>query len=98
MELYSGAHLIEAEIGGRPLYLPLLVGEREAVLVDCGTRRHAAEDIPRYLARINLPGKALTFALITHPDTSHSGGAGEVARRSPYIRISAVPAYRAHIV
>ena len=97
MELYSGAHLIEAEIGGRPLYLPLLVGEREAVLVDCGTRRHAAEDIPRYLASINLPGKALTFALITHPDTDHSGGAGEVARRYPHIRLICGAADRALI-
>ncbi len=30
MEIYSGAHLIESEIGGRPLYLPLLIGEAEA--------------------------------------------------------------------
>ena len=72
MEIYSGAHLIECEIGGRPLYLPLLIGEAEAVLLDCGTRSHAAKDIPEYLAKIGLPEDALTFLVVTHPDLDHS--------------------------
>jgi glyoxylase-like metal-dependent hydrolase (beta-lactamase superfamily II) len=88
MEIYPGAHLIECEIGGRPLYLPLLIGEREAVLLDCGTRFHAADDVPRYLAKIGLSGEALTWLVITHPDTDHSGGAGEMERRYPHLRIA----------
>jgi hypothetical protein len=32
VEIYPGAHRIECEIGGRPLYLPLLIGKREAAL------------------------------------------------------------------
>jgi glyoxylase-like metal-dependent hydrolase (beta-lactamase superfamily II) len=74
-------------MGGRPLYLPLLVGKTEAMLLDCGTRHHAAKDIPEYLAKIDLSEDALTFLVITHPDTDHSGGAGELARRYPRLRI-----------
>jgi glyoxylase-like metal-dependent hydrolase (beta-lactamase superfamily II) len=87
MEIYPGTHLIECEVGGRPLYLPLLLGEKEAVLLDCGTRSHAAGDVPKYLAKIGLPREALTFLVITHPDTDHSGGAGELARTYPRLRV-----------
>jgi glyoxylase-like metal-dependent hydrolase (beta-lactamase superfamily II) len=87
MQIYPGAHLIECEVGGRPLYLPLLIGETESVLLDCGTRTHAAKDIPEYLGEIDLPEDALTFLVITHPDTDHSGGAGEFARSYPHLRI-----------
>ena len=87
MEIYPGAHLIECEVGGRPLYLPLLIGEKEAVLVDCGTRSHAAEDVSNYMEKIHLPGEALTLLVITHPDTDHSGGAGELASAHPRLRI-----------
>lgn len=55
MEIYPGAHLIEWE---RLLYLPLLVGDSETVLLDCGTRSHAAEGIPTYLAKIGLRAQA----------------------------------------
>ena len=87
MEIYPGAHVIECEVGGRPLYLPLLIGETEALLLDCGTRSHAAEDIPKYLAKVGLLKDRLTFVLITHPDTDHSGGAGEMVRRYPHLRL-----------
>lgn len=86
MKIYPGAHLIECEIGGRPLHLPLLIGESETVLVDCGTRSHAAEDIPKYIDNIGLPASRLTFLVITHPDVDHSGGVGELARRYPHLR------------
>ncbi len=87
MEIYPGAHLIECEIGGRPLRLPLLMGESDTVLVDCGTRSHAAGDIPRYIDKIGLPASRLTFLVITHPDVDHSGGAGELVRRCPHLRV-----------
>ncbi len=57
------------------------------MLLDCGTRSHAAKDIPEYLAKIGFPEDALTFLVITHPDLDHSGGAGELARRYPHLRI-----------
>lgn len=97
MEIYTGAHLIECEIGGRPLHLPLLIGESETVLMDCGTRSHAAWDIPKYLEKIGLPASKLTILLITHPDVDHSGGAGELATRYPNLRIICGAADRALI-
>ena len=94
MQIYPGAHLIECEVGGRPLYLPLLIGETEAVLLDCGTKSHAAGDIPESLAKISLPEDRLTFLVITHPDTDHSSGTGEMSRRYPYLRIMCGAAHR----
>lgn len=88
MQLYLGAHLIECEFGGRPLYLPLLIGEDEAVLVDCGAKTHAAKDIPAYCEKIGLPREKLTWLIITHPDVDHCGGAAEMARRYPNLRIA----------
>jgi glyoxylase-like metal-dependent hydrolase (beta-lactamase superfamily II) len=88
MELYAGAHLIECEIGGRPLFLPLLVGPREAVLFDSGTRSHAATKIPAYLEKIGLAPEALTWLIITHPDLDHCGGIGELTRRYPNLRVA----------
>lgn len=86
MELYPGAHLIECEIGGRPLYLPLLLEGGEAVLLDCGTAQHASREIPDYLQKIGR--QELTWLLITHPDGDHCGGLAEIKRRYPSVRVA----------
>ena len=88
MEIYPGAHLIECEVGGRPLYLPLLLEGREALLMDCGTRAHAENEIPRYLDGLGLGQDALTWLVITHPDTDHCGGVAEMKRRYPGLQIA----------
>jgi glyoxylase-like metal-dependent hydrolase (beta-lactamase superfamily II) len=81
MELYNGSHLIECEFGGRPLYIPLLLGDREAVLLDCGAKCHAARDIPAYLENLRISVDSNIWLVITHPDVDHCGGAAELARR-----------------
>jgi len=86
MELYPGAHLIECEISGRPLYLPLLLDGNQAMLLDCGTTHHAAQEVPAYLDRIGC--NALTWLVITHPDGDHCGGVAEIKRRYPNVRIA----------
>jgi glyoxylase-like metal-dependent hydrolase (beta-lactamase superfamily II) len=83
MELYPGADLIECEIGGRPLYLPLLHEGRICLLLDCGTRNHALQEIPQFLQQFLRGEKELTWAVITHPDGDHCGGLGEIKRRNP---------------
>lgn len=88
MELYPGAHLIECEIGGRPLYLPLLLEEREAVLLDCGTWGHAEREIPDFLDKLGVKAESLAWLIITHPDIDHCGGTGEIKRRHPAVRIA----------
>lgn len=88
MELYAGAHLIELEIVGRPLRLPLLIEDRRALLIDCGTRLHALDEIPTCLAKLGVETENLEWLVITHPDADHCGGAGEFARRYPNLRIA----------
>jgi glyoxylase-like metal-dependent hydrolase (beta-lactamase superfamily II) len=97
VELYPGADLIECEIGGRPLYLPLLRQGREALLLDCGTRSHAQKDVPAYLDRAGLVTEALTWLVVTHPDGDHCGGTAEIKRQHPNIRIACGEADRALI-
>jgi len=87
MELYPGADIIECEIVGRPLYLPLLREGKESLLIDCGTQRHATNDIPSYLNRLALGSDDLKWLVITHPDGDHCGGSGETKRRYPKVHI-----------
>jgi glyoxylase-like metal-dependent hydrolase (beta-lactamase superfamily II) len=88
MQLYPGADLIECEINGRPLYLPLLREGNESAIIDCGTRRHAQKDVPGALGRLGLDGERLTWLMVTHPDGDHCGGTAEIKRRYPLVRIA----------
>ncbi|MGB8011874.1 MAG: MBL fold metallo-hydrolase [Terriglobales bacterium] len=88
MEIYPGADLIECEIGGRPLYLPLLREGGEALLLDCGTQSHAANDVPAYLKQLGLGQEDLTWLIMTHPDGDHCGGSAEIKRRYPGVRLA----------
>ena len=95
IQLYSGAGLIECEINGRPLYLPLLREGDQSVLIDCGTLKHAERDIPSALAQVGI--SELTWLLITHPDGDHCGGSAETKKRNPNLRIACGDADRALI-
>lgn len=86
MEIYPGADLIECEINGRPLWLPLLREGSKAVLLDCGTRMHAAGEIPAELGRLGV--EDLTWLIVTHPDGDHCGGTLEMARRFPAMNLA----------
>jgi glyoxylase-like metal-dependent hydrolase (beta-lactamase superfamily II) len=97
VEPYPGAHLIECEINGRPLYLPLLREGPEAMLIDCGTRFHAQDDVPRALTHLGIKREELTWLLITHPDGDHCGGSAEIKRQHPAVRIACGEADRAMI-
>jgi glyoxylase-like metal-dependent hydrolase (beta-lactamase superfamily II) len=95
MEIYPGADLIECEIVGRPLHLPLLREGSATALLDCGTRLHAAEDIPECLSRLGVESRDLDWLIITHPDGDHCGGAAEVKRRYPRTQLVCGEADRA---
>jgi glyoxylase-like metal-dependent hydrolase (beta-lactamase superfamily II) len=86
MHLYPGADLIECEINGRPLYLPVLREGHEAVLIDCGTRSHAERNIPSALASLGID--SLTWLIVTHPDGDHCGGSAETKKLHPHMRIA----------
>src|SRR6202167_227830 len=88
MHIYPGADLIECEINGRPLYLPLLREGRESLLLDCGTRHHAAKDVPAYLSDAGIGSDDLTWLIMTHPDGDHCGGSAEIKRQYPTVRLA----------
>lgn len=88
MNIYPGADLIECEIGGRPLYLPLLREDDESLLVDCGTHNHASKDVPEFLKRLGFTADDLTWLIMTHPDGDHCGGSAEIKRRYPKVRLA----------
>ncbi len=81
MRLYRGSDLIECEIGGRPLYLPVLSEGPFAMLVDCGTRQHAAREIPEFFAKGIIEGSEPRWIIVTHPDGDHCGGLHSLAAR-----------------
>jgi glyoxylase-like metal-dependent hydrolase (beta-lactamase superfamily II) len=95
VQLYPGADLIECEIGGRPLYLPLLREGSEALLLDCGTHDHAQKDVAAFLQRAALFRGDLSWLVVTHPDGDHCGGSAEIKRQHPKIRIACGEADRA---
>jgi len=88
VQIYPGADLVECEIGGRPLYLPLIREGSEALLLDCGTRAHAAKDVPSSLRQLGLGQKDLTWLIMTHPDGDHCGGSAEITRQYPRVRLA----------
>lgn len=88
MEIYPGADLIECEIVGRPLYLPVLRERGESLLLDCGTTSHAANEVPAHLDHMGVPATELAWAVITHPDGDHCGGSAEIKRRYPQVRLA----------
>jgi len=88
MQIYPGADLIECEIVGRPLYLPLLREGRRALLIDCGTRTHAAVQVPAFLDRTSISADELTWLIVTHPDGDHCGGTAEIKRRYPQVTLA----------
>jgi glyoxylase-like metal-dependent hydrolase (beta-lactamase superfamily II) len=88
MQIYPGADLIECEIVGRPLYLPLLRENHSAMLIDCGTRDHAARDVPAYLNASSIEADELDWLIVTHPDGDHCGGTAEIKKRYPQVEIA----------
>jgi glyoxylase-like metal-dependent hydrolase (beta-lactamase superfamily II) len=88
MELYPGGNLIECEINRRPLYLPVLREGSESLLLDCGTRSHALQDVPAALDRLGVSPEDLTWLVITHPDGDHCGGMAEIKKRYPNVRLA----------
>jgi glyoxylase-like metal-dependent hydrolase (beta-lactamase superfamily II) len=72
-ELFEDVHRIEAEVGGRPLYLFLFLGERR-VLLDAGCASTVGEFIVPALAELGLGLDDLDLLVITHSDLDHQGG------------------------
>jgi glyoxylase-like metal-dependent hydrolase (beta-lactamase superfamily II) len=86
-ELLQGVHRIEAEVGGRPLYLFLFLGEQR-LLLDAGCASTVDEFIVPALAEVGLGVADLDLLVITHSDLDHQGGTHGLRRVNPLLRVA----------
>ena len=87
MELVPGVHRIEAEVGGRPLYLFVFLGERR-LLLDAGCASTVDEFIGPFLEGLGLGLRDLDVLLVTHSDLDHQGGAHLLKRANPSLWVT----------
>lgn len=87
MEVLDGIHRIDAEVGGRPLFLFLFLGERN-LLLDAGCATTVAESVLPYLSGLGLGPRDLDLLVITHSDLDHQGGAHALASANPDLTIA----------
>jgi glyoxylase-like metal-dependent hydrolase (beta-lactamase superfamily II) len=87
MELVEGVHRIEAEVGGRPLYLFAFLGERR-LLLDAGCASTVDEFIAPSLEELGLGLSELDVLVVTHSDLDHQGGAELLKRANPSLWVT----------
>lgn len=87
MEILDGIHRIDAEVGGRPLYLFLFLGERN-LLLDAGCATTVADSLLPYLETLGLGPRDLDLLVITHCDLDHQGGAHALASANPGLTVA----------
>jgi glyoxylase-like metal-dependent hydrolase (beta-lactamase superfamily II) len=87
VELVPGVHRIEAEVGGRPLYLFAFLGERR-LLLDAGCASTVSEFIVPFLERMGLGLLDLDVLVVTHSDLDHQGGAHLLKRANPSLWVT----------
>jgi beta-lactamase superfamily II metal-dependent hydrolase len=81
-EVVPGVHRIEAEVGGRPLYLFLFLGERR-LLLDAGCASTVEEFMVPALAELDLSLEDLDLLVVTHSDLDHQGGTRGLRQAKP---------------
>jgi glyoxylase-like metal-dependent hydrolase (beta-lactamase superfamily II) len=96
-QLFDGVYLLEGQVGLRPLYLPLLMGDYGALLLDTGCAEHVDNLIRPGLADLGIKAADLRFVINTHPDTDHCGGNAGVKRFAPHSHLGCGNADRAVI-
>ena len=87
-ELVTGVHRIDAEVGGRPLYLFAFLGQERRLLLDAGCASTVDEFISPALARLGLGLSDVDMLMITHSDLDHQGGAHAMKSANPALWIS----------
>jgi glyoxylase-like metal-dependent hydrolase (beta-lactamase superfamily II) len=87
VEILDGIHRIDAEVGGRPLYLFLFLGERN-LLLDAGCATTVADTLLPYFETLGLGPRDLDLLMITHSDLDHQGGAQALASANPDLAVA----------
>jgi glyoxylase-like metal-dependent hydrolase (beta-lactamase superfamily II) len=88
VELVPGVHRIEAEVGGRPLYLFAFLGERRLMLLDAGCASTVDESIVPFLERQGLGLRDLDVLVVSHSDLDHQGGAHLLKKANPSLWVT----------
>jgi glyoxylase-like metal-dependent hydrolase (beta-lactamase superfamily II) len=87
MELMPDVHRIEAQVGGRPLYLFAFLGERR-LLLDAGCASTVDEFVVPYLDKLGLGVEDLDLLVVTHSDLDHQGGVHALKRANPSLWVT----------
>src|SRR5258708_3935992 len=96
-QLFDGVYLLEGQVGLRPLYLPLLMGDYGALLLDTGCAEHVDNLIRPVQADLGSKPAAVRFGLNTHPAPPPGGGSAGVKRFPPPTPRDSANAHRAVI-
>jgi glyoxylase-like metal-dependent hydrolase (beta-lactamase superfamily II) len=97
MEVVTGIHRIEGDLGERYVCQYLLVGKERTLLVDTGLRDMPAEVIAPYLATLDRSLEDVDDVLISHADVDHCGGNRALRAAAPRARLLCGEADRAWI-
>jgi glyoxylase-like metal-dependent hydrolase (beta-lactamase superfamily II) len=87
MEVATGIHRIEADLGERYVCQYLLLGDERALLVDSGLRDMPSAVIAPYLAGLGRSLADLDDVLISHADVDHCGGNRALRAAAPRARL-----------
>ena len=88
VEVVPGVHRIEAEVGGRPLYLFAFLGQRRLLLLDAGCASTVDQFIVPFLEEHGLDPGDLDVLVVTHSDLDHQGGAHLLKRANPSLWVT----------
>ena len=97
MEILSGIHRIQSDLGTRFMCQYVLVGEDRTVLVDTGLAGTPEEVIIPYLEEIGLSLEDIDEVIISHADVDHCGGNRALKERHPSLWFSCGEPDRAYV-
>jgi glyoxylase-like metal-dependent hydrolase (beta-lactamase superfamily II) len=87
MEVATGIHRIEGDLGERYVCQYLLLGEERSLLVDTGLRDMPEQVIAPHLAGLGRTLADLDDVLISHADVDHCGGNRAMRAAAPRARL-----------
>lgn len=87
-QLFDGVFVLEGEVGGRPLQLIYLKGDRASLLMDTGCAHDPSKLIAPQIEQAGGNIGDLTWILNTHPDVDHIGGNFEMKQLAPHATLA----------
>lgn len=86
--LFENVFLLEGEVGGRPLQLTYLRGNRASLLLDTGCAGDPQKFIAPQIREAGGDPSALTWIVNTHPDLDHTGGNYAMKQIAPRVLLA----------